>query len=74
MLFSEGNLQLVDSNNPSTTTLLSTGRLEIYLQGEWGTICKNFDLFVLNFLDSVSCYQLGFSFVGSEIDRANNLG
>ena len=42
----------------STSTNSAAGRLEIFLQGQWGTVCEeNFD-----FTDAtVACRQLGYS-------------
>ena len=50
---SEGQLRLVNSP-PSTTS----GRLEIFLQGQWGTVCD--DDFERTEA-AVACRQLGFT-------------
>ncbi len=55
VLVSEGALRLASLN--SSSTLFSSGRLEIYLQGEWGTVCS--DGFGFGEGD-VACRQLGF--------------
>ena len=49
-----GNLRLVNS----VSTIQGAGRLEIYLRGEWGTVCDDgFGLAEAN----VACRQLGYS-------------
>ena len=49
-----GDLRLVDSSS----TNLQAGRLEIFVWGEWGTVCDDgFGLTEAN----VACRQLGFS-------------
>ena len=54
--FSDESLRLVSSNAP-TTTFLSAGRLEIYKEGEWGTICgSGFGLTEAR----LACRHLGF--------------
>ncbi len=51
---SSGDLRLVDS---SSQTGGSSGRLEVYYSGQWGTVCD--DRFGVN--DArVACRQLGF--------------
>ena len=53
---SYGDLRLVRGTVAEDT--LSSGRLEIYINGEWGTICDDyFDQTVA----TVACKQLGFS-------------
>ncbi len=62
----EGDLRLIDS----ATTDGKSGRLEIFLRGEWGTVCDDrFGLMEAN----VACRQLGFSAVSRE-GNANELG
>ena len=50
----------MNSNAGPSTILHSSGRLEIYLQGEWGSVCD--DIFGANEAE-VACRQLGFSSV-----------
>ena len=50
----EGSLRLVSS----FSTRDSSGRLEIYLRGEWGTVCN--DLFGTTEAN-VACRQLGYN-------------
>lgn len=59
LLLSEGALRLVDPNTASTTTVLSAGQLQIYLRGQWGTVCHH-NGFGGREAD-VACRQLGFS-------------
>ena len=59
MLVSEGTLRLVNSNDASPDTLVSAGRLEIYLRGEWGTVCSRGFSFGFDEGD-VACRQMGF--------------
>ena len=47
-----GNLRLVDQFSTSSRS----GRLEIYLDGEWGTVCENFGTVE----GDVACRQLGY--------------
>ncbi len=58
---SAGSLRLVNTSSNSSL-LQSSGRLEIYFGGEWGTVCN--DLFMLTAAD-ISCRQLGFSGVSA---------
>ena len=67
MLVLEGALRLVNSNDASPDTLFSAGRLEIYLRGQWGTVCL--DGFDFSEAD-VACRQLGFTFPS----RRGNVG
>ena len=49
--------------------MVATGRLEIYLQGEWGTVCDNrFRIFEAG----VACRELGYSFV-SFVSNVNTI-
>ena len=51
-----GTLRLV-SRTGQTSTVLSEGRLEVYRNGRWGTVCsKDFDYLAAD----VACRQLGF--------------
>lgn len=50
-----GDLRLV--RGTYTDSLLTSGRLEIYVNGQWGTICDDF----FDQIDAnVACQQLGF--------------
>ena len=50
-----GEVRLVDGDNNHVN--VSSGRLEVFLDGEWGTVCNNgFDYYGAN----VACHQLGF--------------
>ena len=51
-----GTLRLV-SRTGQTSTVLSEGRLEVYRNGEWGTVCSRDFGFVAA---DVACRQLGF--------------
>ena len=53
VLFIVGDLRLVNS----TSTNALSGRLEIFLQGQWGTVCDDF--FGLDEAN-VACKQLGY--------------
>ena len=55
--FIDGRLRLVDRSGNSVVTV-SSGRLEVYYNGQWGTVCQNsFDSSDAR----VACHQLGFS-------------
>ncbi|XP_071956592.1 scavenger receptor cysteine-rich domain superfamily protein-like [Antedon mediterranea] len=50
----EGDVRLVDGTNKS---IVSEGRVDVYLDGQWGTICDDgWDIFDAN----IVCVQLGF--------------
>ena len=53
LLFSVNRIRLKDGDRPTE------GRLEVYFDREWGTVCRN------RFDDkdaSVACYQLGYGY------------
>ena len=63
-----GDLRLVDHNSGSTGG--SSGRLEVYYYGLWGTVCAHsFDANAA----SVACRQLGYQRVES-FNTTENLG
>ena len=62
----DGELRLVQNGVASSS--FSAGRLEIFLYGQWGTICDNF--FGTTEAD-VACQQLGYT---SALQFGNNLG
>ena len=47
-------------NDGSPNTLFSAGRLEIYLQGEWGTVCGGSTVSFGVEESDVACRELGF--------------
>lgn len=62
---SEGSLRL--SNSSATNTLLPSGRLEVYINGRWGTVCSNgFSITSAR----VVCEQLGFN----NVERWTTIG
>ena len=61
-----GDLRLVQGSNTSSS--FSEGRLEIFLNGQWGTVCDD----GFTFLDAhIACQQLGYAAV---VQYRNNLG
>ena len=61
-----GDLRLVKGTNASSLHL--SGRLEIFVNGQWGTICDDF----FDQIDAnVACQQLGFAGATSYITSAS---
>ena len=66
-----GSVRLVSSSYPLSTDLGgSTGRFEIYYNGQWGTVCNN--MFRQTDADVV-CQQLGYK-EASEYGNVETLG
>ncbi len=62
-----GRLRLVGSNSGTNVT---SGRLEVYYNGQWGTVCDN----SFGIIDArVACRQLGFS-TYTQYGRVGTLG
>ena len=54
----EGSVRLLTTSSSSSTTLSPFGRLEVYINGRWGTVCDNG---FSNTSANVVCQQMGFS-------------
>lgn len=53
----EGSVRLVSSNDQPSNVIPSSGRLEVYINGHWGTVCThNFSITAAH----IVCRQLGF--------------
>ena len=65
----DGDLRLVDNNNQ--TNGVSAGRLEVNINGTWGTVCDDsFDSVDAD----VACRQLGFSGAIATNSSSRNVG
>jgi len=65
---SYGDLRL--AHGSSTSSSYSSGRLEIYINGQWGTVCDD----SFGFTDgNVACRQLGFTGASRTPITANSL-
>ena len=60
-----GSLQLRKEGSRTAEIDVSSGRLEVYFENKWGTVCKR--KFMLPSAD-VACRQLGFSRANSFTD------
>ncbi len=58
MLVADFSVRLVSSINNATTEFTFSGRLEVFIDGRWGTVCDD-GFSVMN--AEVICRQLGFS-------------
>ena len=63
-------LQLVGGQNPNDTFIKDWGRLEVYLDGEWGTFCANgFNSHVAD----AACRQLGYQgSISDDVSKASD--
>ena len=64
---SNGDIRIVQNPNNTFIEYWDPGRLEVYLDGEWGTICANgFNAYAAD----VACRQLGYEDSSGKISKA----